>query len=272
MNDLIRETVSYPALFAKLLRQRRVVEPQKMSFGDDPAQYFLDFVPVGPPRETVIVYIHGGGWNKYSPAFFSWIGQRFALEGYRCVLPGYRLAPKHRFPAQIEDVRAGTAAALAYLEAYGVNVERTVVVGSSAGAHLGALLCYDREFAGRFAGFAGLGGPYRFDLEPTWAMRQLCGGLLGDGDPLAAQPYYKLTEGGRSTPMLIVQGLRDGVVGYTCGADFYRKAVELGIPARFYAPPVGKDSHSLYVAGCFLEKREECETLDVLFSWLEEVR
>lgn len=271
MKDLMREAASYPGLLRELLRWKGGVTPQKVFYGADERQYFLHFAPEGVPRETVVVYVHGGGWNKGSPEFFTFIGQRLAREGYRCILPGYRLAPGHPFPAQIDDVRAGTWAGLEYLRDQGIDLQRVAVVGSSAGAQLGALLCYDGELAGWFAGFAGLGGPYRFDLEPTLSMKRLCKGLLGGGDPLPAQPYYCLNEDSPKTPMLIVQGLGDGVVGYACGADFYRRALSLGIPARFYAPPGGRDSHSVYVAGCFLEERRTCETADRLFRWLEEL-
>ncbi len=268
MNSLIREAASYPRLLRGMLEWKSDVVPQKVFYGADERQYFLYFAPEGVPRETVVVYVHGGGWNKGSPDFFTFMGQRFAREGYRCIMPGYRLAPGHPFPAQIEDVRAGTWAGLEYLRDRGMDLRRVVVVGSSAGAQLGALLCYGGELAGRFAGFVGLGGPYRFDLEPTLSMKRLCKGLLGGGEALPAQPYYLLNEESPKTPMLIVQGLEDAVVGYACGADFYRRALEVGIPARFYAPPTGRDSHSVYVAGCFLE---ECETGDVVMRWMRDV-
>jgi len=240
-----------------------------VAYGRDKAQYFLDFIPDVPCRGTVVVYVHGGGWDKGSPAFFSFIGERFAREGFRCVLPGYRLVPKHRFPAQIRDVTAGTRAALAYLEGQGVDARRVVVVGSSAGGQLGALLCYSGALAGRFAGFAGLGGAYRFDLEAPLSLKLLSRRLLAGADPRAAQPGLLLDEHSPKTPMLLIQGLEDGVVGFAAGEDLYRRALDLGIPARLYLPPTGQDSHSDYVVGCFLEPRRSCPTVDTLFRWLE---
>lgn len=271
MRGFVRDLACGPALFGKLLGWRSDILPRKVAYGAHPAQYLLDFVPTLPQRETVVVYVHGGGWDKGSPSFFSFIGQRFAREGYRCVLPGYRLVPGARFPAQIEDVTAGVRAALAHLEGQGVDTRRVVVVGSSAGGQLGALLCYTGELAGRFAGFIGLGGAYRFDREAPLSLRMLSGRLLGGGEPRAAQPYYLLDENSPKTPMLLIHGLEDGVVGFGCGMDFYRRALELGIPARMYLPESGKDSHSDYVVGCFLEERERSGTVDRLFRWLEEL-
>ena len=167
MRGLIRDFVGYPALVWEKLRWPGGVVPEKVAYGPHPAQYFLDFRPL-PERDRglTVVYLHGGGWDKGSPAYFTFIGQRLAREGYRCVMPGYRLVPRFRFPTQLEDVTAGTGAALRYLEKQGVDPARTVVVGSSAGGQLGALLCYTGPLAGQFLGFAGLGGAYRFDLEP----------------------------------------------------------------------------------------------------------
>ena len=271
MKGLLRDLACGPALFGKLLRCKKTITPQRVAYGPHREQYFLDFPPPGPRRETVVVYIHGGGWDKGSPAFFSFIGQRFAREGYRCVLPGYRLVPGSRFPTQIEDVTAGTRAALAYLEKQGVSTDRVVVVGSSAGAQLGALLCYTGELAGRFAGFIGLGGAYRFDLEAPLSLRVLSERLLGNAEARAAQPGLLLDERSPKTPMLLIHGLEDGVVGFGCGMDFYRRALALGIPARLYLPETGKDSHSDYVVGSFLEERETSGTMDRLFRWLEEL-
>lgn len=271
MKGFIRDLACGPALFGKLLRWKGDILPHKVAYGPHPAQYLLDFVPTLPQRETVVVYIHGGGWDKGSPSFFSFIGQRLAREGYRCVLPGYRLAPGARFPAQIGDVTAAVKAALVHLEDRGVDTGRVAVIGSSAGGQLGALLCYHGELAGRFAGFAGLGGAYRFDREAPLSLKALSGRLLKIGDPRAAQPYYLLDEHSPKTPMLLIHGLEDGVVGFRCGMDFYRRALELGIPARMYLPETGRDSHSDYVVGSCLEERSSCGTLDTLLGWLEEL-
>lgn len=284
MKGLIRDLACGPELMARLLKWRktgelRAIPPRKVSFGPSPAQYFLDFAPAAtaPRRETVVLYIHGGGWDKGSPAFFSFIGHRFAREGYRCIMPGYRLVPDARFPAQIEDVRAGTKTALSYLSYLSCLEEQEtfepqiVVVGSSAGAQLGALLCYDGELADRFAGFIGLGGPYRFDREPPLSLKVLSDRLLGGRDPRTAQPCCLLKENSPKTPMLLIHGLKDGVVGFACGMDFYRRALALDIPARLYLPETGRDSHSDYVVGCFLERRKTCGTVDTLFRWLEEL-
>lgn len=277
MNDFLMEAASYPGLLARWAGHPWGQAGEKVYYGTDDRQYFLRFAPEGEAKGPVVLYLHGGGWNSGSPVLFSFIGQCFARAGYHCVMPAYRLSPRHHFPAIFRDVCRGTMAALDRLDSLGIDTGAVAVVGSSAGAHLGALLCYDEALsgrwcvpAGRFRGFAGLGGPYRFDLEPPLALRPMTRDLLGPADPIAAQPRFSL-KAGQTTPMLIIQGISDGVVGFAPGADFYRRALELGIAAQFYVPPAGRDTHSVYTAGCFLEERESCGTLDALFRWLEEL-
>ena len=73
-------------------------------------------------------------------------------------------------------------------------------MGSSAGAHLGSLLVYDKELhakyrigAKRFVGFIGLAGPYCFEGKLPWALNQLVSDLFEKGqDWKEGEPYSKL--------------------------------------------------------------------------------
>lgn len=273
--SMLREFASYPSLWGKLLRYRKVLAPAKIPFGDHPAQYVLHFSPDAPAPHKVVVYLHGGGWNSGHPSMFHFIGQAFAQAGYHCLMPGYRLAPGHRFPAQIEDVCAGYTTGLAHLEALGVDARRTVVVGSSAGAHLGALLCYDAAMQARFSidpdricGFAGLGSPCCFQIRLNAYLRLMLRNLFGQKDFSSGDPYARLTAG-QTLPMLLIHGRGDSVVDYAGAEAFCARAAMLGIPAQLYTVPPPADTHSVYSAGIFLNRREDDPTLDALMTWIE---
>src|SRR5260370_34426035 len=57
----------------------------------------------GPsPGNTVLLYLHGGGYFGCSAESHRPITAFFALEGFRVFAPDYRLAPENRFPAAVE--------------------------------------------------------------------------------------------------------------------------------------------------------------------------
>ena len=59
--------------------------------------------PTAQPR-GLVVYLHGGGWVVASIDDFEMLGRSLAAgSGCTVVLPDYRLAPEHPFPAAIED-------------------------------------------------------------------------------------------------------------------------------------------------------------------------
>ena len=93
----------------------------------------LEVVPRALTSETVLLYIHGGGFVFGSPRIYSaMLGSLCRRLGARAVLPRYRLAPEHPFPAAIEDVRTAWDG----LCASGVPPRHIVIGGDSAGAAL----------------------------------------------------------------------------------------------------------------------------------------
>jgi epsilon-lactone hydrolase len=92
-------------------------------------------VPAPDSRRTV-VHFHGGGYcvgSARTPR--SWAAHLSAQAGCRVVLPEYRLAPEHPYPAALEDARAVMRAL------FGDTAPGSVVVsGDSAGGGLALAL------------------------------------------------------------------------------------------------------------------------------------
>jgi monoterpene epsilon-lactone hydrolase len=86
----------------------------------------------GLARRTVL-YLHGGGFVVHAPAFYRHWGQYLAdrLEA-DVIIPDYRLAPQHRYPAALDDCHAVYRALLAE----GRDPRRMVLMGDSAGGNL----------------------------------------------------------------------------------------------------------------------------------------
>jgi len=100
----------------------------------------------------VCFYIHGGGFRILSKDTHWWAGLLFAAkQGYTVFNINYRLAPKHRFPAAIEDCAAALEWVLDNGKRFGADPSQLVFAGESAGANLSLVLtlgiCYQRPEA-----------------------------------------------------------------------------------------------------------------------------
>lgn len=96
----------------------------------------------------VILYVHGGGFRILSKDTHWMMALAFARRGYVVFNINYRLAPKHPYPAAIEDTCAAYRWVLDHAAEYGGDPSRLIVAGESAGANLITSLtvatCYER--------------------------------------------------------------------------------------------------------------------------------
>lgn len=275
MNDYLRESLSYFGLFARMLRAKKSVVPERFAYGSDKEQYCLFYEPERVCSGKVIAWVHGGGWNAGNPRFFDFVGQCAAREGYRMVSIGYRLSPKYRYPCQIEDVCAAFNAAVGFMERKGVDASRIVVAGPSAGAHLASIMCYSTEAQARYGvdisrieGFIGSGGPYSFREDQSKTLALLLNQLFEKAyDRRSGEPAALMSK--NHIPMLLIQSRHDGLVEYACAEDFAHRAERVGNRCELYSVTDRRDTHSWYTAGMFLETRAENRGLDKFFSWIE---
>lgn len=98
------------------------------------------------------VFFHGGGLVAGGIATHDRIAAALAhATGCRLVSVDYRLAPEHRFPAAIDDAIAATEWVAREAASLGIDADRLVVGGDSAGATLAAVVC---QAAAQTAGLA----------------------------------------------------------------------------------------------------------------------
>ena len=100
------------------------------------------FLPGEVTRGTALFMVHGGGWRGGARGALHPLMRAFNREGYACAATDYRLAGVTILD-QVTDVRHGYDRFVSYLKAKGRPV-RIAVFGSSAGAHLAALLALAR--------------------------------------------------------------------------------------------------------------------------------
>ncbi len=110
---------------------------------ENPRQQLDLFLPKAPAegKRPVLVFIHGGGWRNGDRAGGGQRLARFVESGkYAGVSVGYRLSGEAQWPSQIHDCKAAIRWIRAHAEEYGFDTERIVVMGTSAGGHLVAML------------------------------------------------------------------------------------------------------------------------------------
>jgi acetyl esterase/lipase len=84
----------------------------------------------------VVVVVHGGAWMTGDPSQAAGNALHFARRGIATISLSYRLAPAHRFPAPVDDIRHGLRWIRAHADELGIDPTRMALLGLSAGAHI----------------------------------------------------------------------------------------------------------------------------------------
>jgi acetyl esterase len=84
----------------------------------------------------VVLYAHGGGFRILSKDTHWLMAIAFSRRGYIVFNINYRLAPKHPFPAAMEDACAALAWVKQNAARFGGDPDRLALAGESAGANL----------------------------------------------------------------------------------------------------------------------------------------
>ncbi len=104
------------------------------------------FVPEGAVDVPLLFQVHGGGWrvgDKSSST--NTLVRLFGRLGWAVASINYRLSPDVKHPTHIQDVARSFAWVYENAERHGIDRDRIVIIGPSAGAHLVSLLALDRR-------------------------------------------------------------------------------------------------------------------------------
>lgn len=112
-----------------------------LRYGATPAER-LDVFPAPPARQPspVFVYLHGGYWRLLDAADSGFMAEAFTQAGICVVAINYALAPEVSLDEIVRQCRAALAWIHGHIGAFGGDPRRLHVAGSSAGAHLAAML------------------------------------------------------------------------------------------------------------------------------------
>lgn len=117
------------------------------SYGRDPRQR-LDLVRLAASEHApLLLFIHGGGWSigdkRQSAAPKA---EHFTAAGWAFGSVNYRLVPDVTVEQQAGDIAAAIGWARAHAAGQGLDPNRIVLMGHSAGAHLAALVGTDPRY------------------------------------------------------------------------------------------------------------------------------
>ncbi len=208
---------------------------------DDESLDVVIYRPAGvhKPRPCLLI-AHTGGWDSGDPGEFIAANTELASHGYVLCSYGYRLAPKHPWPAQAEDTRHAFAWVRDHAVELGIDVKRIVLMGRSAGAQIAAACAYGMPELGARACISVYGTP-NMHLAREWALpndllksltlvRQYMG-----GDPHEVTEAYRTASATEfldthNLPTLLIHGTFDSLVG-------------IGHSRRFSASLAQRDDH-----------------------------
>lgn len=168
-------------------------------------------------RRPAIVFFFGGGWNAGSPSQFRYQCEYLASRGLVAITADYRVASRNKVLA-VECVRDAVAA-LRYVRAHagqlGVDPERIVASGGSAGGHLAACLGTiegleegvgpDAKVSYRPNAMILFNPALQFGKAPGIALTSERTGV----DPQTISPFHHVKSG--TPPTLLLFGTADGM-------------------------------------------------------------
>jgi acetyl esterase/lipase len=207
-------------------------------------------IPEGEGPFPIAILIHGGGWgggdkaNEYVPPTEQLTKANFAWFSIN-----YRLAPRHRWPACMEDVRTAIDWVKQHAAEFKGDPNRIALIGYSAGGHLAAYAAATANDDARPQALVVLAGPTDLvaDCERRGGMSPSLQALFDrditlDDEARAilrqTSPLNQVT--GKMPPSLLIHGTLDVSVPYSQSVNFQAKLKELGTSCDLITIPGGE--------------------------------
>jgi acetyl esterase/lipase len=111
----------------------------------------MDVYHPSEPIERAVVFVAGSGWDgreigytdyelKQSNLYYDALFRGLTDAGFTVFSVNHRMAPVHKYPAAVEDVRRAVRFVRANAERFSVSPEKIAAIGHSSGGHLSSLL------------------------------------------------------------------------------------------------------------------------------------
>jgi alpha-L-fucosidase 2 len=207
------------------------------------------FVPEGPGPFPTAILVHGGGFiNGTKQSYIKPLFQPLSDAGFTWFTINYRLAPKYRHPAAVEDVERAIRWVKEHAKEYKVDPRRIALIGESAGGHLVSMVGVRGRGATRVAAVVPFYAPHdlEFQARSRNALGQSLSALLGLTE-LNDAAWKALRDASPSTyvkpglpPFLQLHGTADEQVPYDQSVRFGEKMKAAGNVCELFTIPDGR--------------------------------
>lgn len=120
---------------------------RELAYGADPKQRLDLMVPANARSAPLLLFVHGGGWSIGDKRTGAGVkAAHFTQSGWAFGSVNYRLVPQATVEQQAADISSAIAWARRNAAAHGLDPDRIVLMGHSAGAHLVALVGTDPSY------------------------------------------------------------------------------------------------------------------------------
>ena len=176
-----------------------------VSFGPGADETLHIFPVTGVERAPVFVFLHGGYWRLLSKDDSCFMAENFTRQGVAVVALNYSLAPSVTLPEIVAQVRGAVAWLWNHGASFGLDPDRLVVAGSSAGGHLAGMVLAGGWKAGLgvpddvVKGAFGVSGLYDLSLVPRTHINEWM--RLDATTAHAMSPLFHLPE--RGCPLVL---------------------------------------------------------------------
>lgn len=189
------------------------------------------------PTRTAVVLIHGGGWVLGDRHMLESLGSEFAAQGFLGAAVEYRLVREAPWPAQLDDVIAAVLWLADNAESLGIDPDRIVLAGGSAGGHLAMMAAAALRDKPRVAAVLALFAASDLTVDPTPAKGTFNASALLGSDATeeavrAASPVHQITVD--FPPVFLLHGGSDWLIDPVASLGVYDRLVDLGVPAELH--------------------------------------
>lgn len=197
----------------------------------------------------IVINIHGGGWARGSKETQSGFGS-FFKAGFAVANISYRLAGTAKAPAAIEDTRCVLIYLINHAKALNIDINKIVIMGSSAGGHLalmGGLLADNSLFDANCKaqekvkvaaiinkyGVADLSEDAEIEHASSRTVMYWLGNKFTDlSFRKSISPLYHIDK--NSPPVFTIHGDTDPTVPYQQSVKLHQKLKSLGVKNQLF--------------------------------------